>query len=144
MGLKKEQEKEYAKLLYIKEGLTQKAIAEKIDVTEKTISKWVSDGKWADLKKSLVSTRTSVALSLQTQLDLLQQAIGKREDQLGTQRELDTMAKLATAIKKLESDANIGDTINVAMGFCQFVSQTEPSIHKDVTRLFDTYIKTLM
>ena len=45
MALKKSQEHEFAKILYVHQNLTQKEIAERVSVTEKTIGKWISDGK---------------------------------------------------------------------------------------------------
>ncbi len=49
MAGRKETEREYAKLLFVKEGLPQKEIAERVKVTEKTIGKWIQEGNWKDL-----------------------------------------------------------------------------------------------
>ena len=43
MGLSKLQEKDYAKMLFVSENLSQKEIAERVKVSEKTIGKWIKD-----------------------------------------------------------------------------------------------------
>ena len=51
--------KQWAKHLYIYDNLTQKEIAAKVGITEKTLSKWVNDPKenWEMLKSSLTITK---------------------------------------------------------------------------------------
>lgn len=52
-----------AKRLILREGLTQKAAANKIAVTEKTISKWIKDYGWkADMEKAIYEMRSANSL----------------------------------------------------------------------------------
>lgn len=144
MAMNKIQQKEYAKLLFLKEGLTQKVIAERVGVTERTICVWAKEGNWDTLKQSLISTRTSIAIKLQEQLNLIQLEIDQRDDKKATPQELKQMVSLVGAIKSLEAEASLGDTINVAMKFCEFVATYEPSLHRNVTTLFDSYLQKVM
>lgn len=80
MGLKKNEQKEYAKFLYTEKNLTQKEIAEKADVTEKTIIKWIgeNDGEWKKLKKSLLTTKPQQIKMLYDQLARINEEIYNR------------------------------------------------------------------
>ena len=47
--MKSEQRKELAKLLYTKEHLLQKEIAERVGVTPQTVNRWVKRESWLSL-----------------------------------------------------------------------------------------------
>jgi uncharacterized protein YjcR len=104
MAARKETEKEYAKLLFIKHNMEQKEIAAKVKVTEKTIGKWINDGKWREQKRSLIHTRTNIIQKFEEQLELWNGAIESREDKLASSKEVDLLNKLASGIKKLETE----------------------------------------
>lgn len=81
MGLKKTEQKEFAKYLFTEKNFTQKEIAEKADVTEKTLAKWISenDGEWRKLKKSLMTTKSNMIKNLYEQLERIQDEIQNRK-----------------------------------------------------------------
>lgn len=80
MGLKKTEQKEYAKFLYTEKNITQKEIAEKVGVTEKTLKTWIdaNDGEWKKLKKSLMTTKAQQITKLYDQLARLNEEIENR------------------------------------------------------------------
>ena len=49
--------KEWAKLLYCKERLSQKEVAERTGKTPQTINRWVKNEKWDELRVSLTITK---------------------------------------------------------------------------------------
>ncbi|MTV61592.1 hypothetical protein, partial [Streptococcus pneumoniae] len=72
-------EKQYiAKILYTKEHLEQKVIAKKVVVSEKTISKWVNDFGWKNLRKRLLVSREEQLNNLYDQLEALNNSIKLR------------------------------------------------------------------
>lgn len=79
MGLKKAQEKEYARVLFVSENLSQKEIADRVGVTEKTIGKWIAEGGWLKLKRSLLTTRKNQLDMWYEQLDVLNTHIKTRK-----------------------------------------------------------------
>ncbi len=81
MGLKKTEQKEYAKFLYTEKNLTQKEIAEKAGVTEKTVTKWIgeNDDEWRKLKKSLMTSKANQIKSYYEQLERLNDEIKDRK-----------------------------------------------------------------
>lgn len=79
MGLKKTEQKEYAKFLYTEKNFTQKEIAEKVGVTEKTLAKWIQEGEWKQIKQSMMTTKAAQIKSYYDQLDRLKDHIDSRK-----------------------------------------------------------------
>lgn len=144
MGLSKVQEKEFAKSLYIGGGLTQKEIAARISVTETTLTKWIKVGKWDSLKKSLLTTKQNQLSFLYDQLDYLNTEIKKRDSKVATAKEADVIIKLTAAINRLETETSIGDTVEVARNFIEFVRPQNLELAKTITDLFDVFITAKM
>ncbi|MGV3705441.1 MAG: hypothetical protein ACO1NU_08685 [Arcticibacter sp.] len=79
MGLKKAQEREYARVLFVSENLSQKEIADRVGVTEKTLAKWVTEGEWKKLKRSQLNTRHNQLNLMYDQLEWLNNHIATRK-----------------------------------------------------------------
>lgn len=141
MGLKKVQEREYAKLLFTQMGLSQKEVAAKVGVTEKTIGKWKDEESWEELKTVFTTTRSSVIKNLQRQMELWQLKIG---DNLAGTKEVDILVKLAAAINSLEKETGISEMVDTGMKFIQFLQQHNVDLAKESTHYFDLFIKTKM
>lgn len=78
MASKKDQERELAKILYTKQRMSQKDIAQKVGVTEKTITKWKEAENWDKMKESLLITKDSQIKMLYQQLENKNQEIATR------------------------------------------------------------------
>lgn len=141
--LTREQKKEWAHLLYTKEHLTQLEIAEKVGVSRQTVSKWIKDGKWEELRVGLTITREQQIESMYRQVAEMNKTISSRPEgeRFASSKEADTLGKLSSAIKKLEIDAGISDIISVGQRFIKFVRSFDLDKAKDITRLFDAFIK---
>lgn len=127
MALTREQKKDYAKRLYLTEiGITQKEIAERAEVTEATVSKWINEGKWAEQKTSLLTTRSEQLALMYRQLQAASDAINNREEgnRFPSSKEADAILKLTAAIRNLELDTNIADKMEVGKQFLGFARQT--------------------
>lgn len=139
MGLSKTQEKEYAKILYVNEKLTQKEIAERVGVTEKTVGKWIEAEGWNKLRQSLLATKPyNIDLMYQTLTQLNESFIGK----VPTPAQLDSVSKITASIKSLETDLGLGEIFTVGMNFIQWVRLNQPDKVKDVYNLFDAFINS--
>ena len=138
------EKKEWASLLFIHQKMTQKEIAEKVGVSEVTLSKWVNDGNWNKLKTSLVMTKQEQLARLYNQVSELNSAIEQREKghRHANSREADVIAKLSKAIKSLESDISLAEVINVFVAFNEFCrSVTSLDEVKKMVQLEDAYIR---
>jgi len=120
MATKKElnNKKELARMYYM-QGETQKAIAEKTDVSEQSISKWVKEEGWEAKRAGANITRPElVKKSLSALNKILDQVYESNDIELIAALP-DKLAKCACAIEKLDRKANI---VNVIEVFTEFYS----------------------
>jgi transcriptional regulator with XRE-family HTH domain len=141
--LTREQKKEWAAMLFLKENLTQQEIAEKVGTTRQTISKWANSEKWEERKAGITLTREEQIKNLYRQVAEINDVIAEREkgQRYATTLEADTLSKLSGAIKKMETETGIAEMISVATRFIEFLRPVDLDKAKDFTRLFDLFIK---
>lgn len=182
MGVKKQLERDLAKRLFVNENITQKEIAERIKVTEKTISRWAKEDLWEEEKTSLLVTKDNQIKALYAQLKAVNDEIKTRpvvrdipnhltkpyklKDIDGNERleypvynpddfpvlignfpntkDTDMISKLTTSIKKLETETNVGETIDVAKNLVLFVRNIDPAFANQLTAYCDAFIKQKM
>lgn len=137
------QKKEYAGMLYLKENLTQQEIAEKVGVSRVTIGKWMKAEKWEERKVGVTLTREEQISNLHRQVAEINKVIAERESgkRYATPSEADTLGKLASAIRKMESDVGIADIISVGMRFINWLRPVDMTKAKEFTGLWDLFIK---
>lgn len=135
---------EFARILYLSENLTQKAMAERVGVTEKTIGRWIEKEGWKKLKRSLLTTKQTQLNQLYDQLEWLNNDISNRDNKVADSKEADVISKITAAIQRLEIDASVGETVEVARAFIEFVRQDDLEQAKKITAFFDAYIQTII
>lgn len=130
-------------MLYLKEHVTQKEIAERVGVNKMTIGKWVKDEKWEELKTSLSITREEQLGNLYLQISEINKTIVSRKEgeRYATPKEADAINKLASAIEKLERETGIAETISVSQGFLDWMRRTDVEKAKELSQYFEAYIK---
>jgi transcriptional regulator with XRE-family HTH domain len=134
----------WAELLFISEGLTQKEIAARVGVTEKTIGKWKEEGKWEERKAATVITKPEQLKRIYQQINELTDVIKNREEgkRFPSSAEADILNKLSAAAKNLENDAGIADTINAFMPFLEWLRPIDLKKAQEINNLMDGYIKS--
>ena len=131
-----QQKKGYARTLYLKDNLTQQEIADKVGVSRNTINRWIAAEKWEEMKVGMTLTREQQVASLHRQVAEINRVISEREE-----AEADTLNKLATAIKKMETDVGVADIISVGMKFINWLRPFDLDKSKEFLRLWDAFIK---
>lgn len=139
--------KEYAKSLYLHENVTnQKELAKRVGVSENTISKWVTENKWSNLKKNFLLTREERMSDLLDELTEIQNFIkelpeGRRfaDSKLG-----DVRRKLIKDIKELETNASKDEIIHALLALIKFVRPENMDEAKIITKWADIFIKSLL
>lgn len=141
--MKTEQKKELAKLLFVNEHLTQKEISQRVGVSEKTLSRWVNQEEWRKLRQSLLVTKEEQLRRIYEQIDELNTAIAQREpgQRYANTKDADTLSKLTSAAKNLESDASVSDIVSVAKRFLTWLRPIDMGKAKELSGLFDAFIK---
>lgn len=137
------QKKELAKLLFLKENLTQKEIAQKSGVSEVTISKWIKNEKWENLKTSLSITREEQLANLYRQIAAINEVIAGREDgkRFPNAKEADSINKIAGAIEKMERDTGLADIISVSTKFLEWLRASDQKKAIEFSGYLDAFIK---
>lgn len=141
--MKNDQKKELAKLLFINERLTQKEICARVDVSEKTLSKWVNAEDWKRLRQSLIITKEEQLRRIYEQIDELNVAISQREQgkRYANSKEGDTLAKLTASAKNLETEASVSDIISVSKKFLNWLRPVDLDKAKEFANYMDLFIK---
>lgn len=136
------QKKEWAELLFTSTDSTQKEIALKVGISEKSMSKWVNEDHWEKKRKNLLTTKPEQLRFLYDQLDALNKHIREKETQkFANSKEADSILKITAAIKNLETETSVGEIIEVATQFIRFVQTDDLEAAKKITLLFDSFIK---
>lgn len=140
------EKKEYAKILYVKETMTQKEIAQKVGISEKTLSKWVNDNEWDRLKASIVITKEEELRRVYQQISAINEVIATRTngERFASSREADILTKLAAAARSLETDSSIADIVEVGKRFLNWLRMSDLDKAKEFARLLDGFIKDSM
>ena len=138
------QKKEWAKLLYLRENLTQKEIAERTGVSTVTINKWINHERWEDEKTSITITKEEQLKNLYRQLAELNKEIAGRDDghKYASTKEADTITKLASAIEKMETDIGLSDIISTFRAFLSWHRQFDLAEAQRLAPVFDSFIKS--
>lgn len=147
-AMKIEQKKEMAKLLFTRENQSQKEIAERVGVAEKTVSRWVNanEGEWRRIRQSLIITKEEQLRSIYEQIDELNTEIKKREPgkRYANSKDADTLAKLTASAKNLESEASISDVFSVMKKFLNWLRQIDFEKARELSNTIDAFIKDLL
>ncbi|WP_418981719.1 terminase gpP N-terminus-related DNA-binding protein [Alistipes sp.] len=141
-----EQMRRWALSMYLNESRTQAEIAEACGVSRQTIIRWAKADHWDEHKASLTMTREEQIKNLQRQIVEINNTILDREQgqRFATPKEADTIAKLTTAINKLETELGIHEVVSTAQRFIAWLRPVDLELTKTFTRLFDKFIKSLM
>lgn len=117
-------DKQYlAKILFTAQKLDQKTVANKVGVSEQTMSKWVTQFGWKGLRDRLLVGKEEMLSNMYEQLAELNEAI--REKPKGKRyadtKQADVQVKLTAAIRSLETELAIADIVGAGMRFLKFL-----------------------
>lgn len=140
------QKREWAKLLYTREHLTQKETAERVGVSAQTLNRWAQADKWDELKVSITITREEQLKSMYRHLSEINNSIAEREPDKGnrypTSQEADAISKLANAIDKLETETGLNEILSSFKEFLSWLRQFDIVAAQELVPLFDDFVKT--
>lgn len=141
--LKPTQRKEFARLIFLRENITQQEIADRVGVSRATVNKWAKE--WEGLKLNLLQTREERISSTLSQLDELDRSIAsRRRKRFPTTAEADIRRKLTADLEALEQDASVRDIYNVSRGLLDYIRRIDLERAKEISDYFDAYIKDRM
>ena len=129
-----QQKKDYARMLYLKDNLTQQEIAEKVGVSRQSVIRWMKAEKWEEMKVGVTLSREQQISNLHRQVMELNNVILSRPEgeRYATAPEADTLGKLAAAIKKMETDVGIADLVSVGIRFIEWIRPIDLDKAKEI------------
>ncbi len=136
--------KELAQFFYCNSQLSQKEIAEKVGISEVTMSKWARENKWDTLKASITITRQEQLNRVYQQISAINNKITEEQKGIPTGSDADVLSKLAAVVERLEKETSITDVVSVSMKFLDWLRKIDTQKAKELSGLFDAFIKDLL
>lgn len=145
-----EKKKLLARSLYLA-GMEQNEIADKVEVSRVTISKWCNAGGWKEARAAKNVTRPELVNKLLLTIDKLITEVNESEDPSLIAGIGDKLAKLSSVIEKLDKKANVVDAIEVFMAFSKWLEyratidpSVTPELIKTINKFQDMYLTEQM
>lgn len=139
--MKNEQKAEIAKALFLMTDKTQKEICSVVGWSEKTFTEQKQKGNWHQLRDSRALSKQQIISLLHVQtLKIVE--LSKDEDRLLTSKEIDSIAKLASAIDKLEKKATLETFIQVFEEYNRWLLVVNPSLAQMNNSFQDLFISS--
>jgi hypothetical protein len=116
----KTSDKQYlAKILFTTQKLDQKIVAEKVGVSERTMSEWVNKFGWKKLRNRLLVGKEQILSDLYEELEEMNEAIRSKEKgkRYSDPKQADTKVKLTASIRNLETELSIADLVGAGSKF---------------------------
>lgn len=137
------QKRDWGKLLYLKTQMNQKEIADRVQVTEKTLGRWVKIEKWDVLKSSFTITKEQELRRIYQQIHELNNSIEKRDEgnRFATGKEADALSKMAGAARSLETETSISQIIDTSIEIIRWIQESDFEKAKELSDYFDSFIK---
>lgn len=123
------EKKKRAEHLFLTTDLSQDEISDIVQISNKTMSKWVNadDGAWKVSKAARSVTKEKVIAGYYQQLYQINLVIEQRPEgeRFPTSSEADTIAKLSTTIERLEKSYQFGTYYQVVDELMEFISKRD-------------------
>ena len=139
--IEQERKKSIAKSLYLS-GMSMEEIAEKIGAARPTVSKWVNQEGWKELRAAKTITRPELVNKLLQAINNLIDQVNEKDDPTALAGLGDKLSKLSSVIEKLDKRASVVDTIDVFMAFSKWMeyrARTDREITPDLLKIFNKY-----
>ena len=136
-----EKKKSLARSLFLS-GMEQTEIAEKVDVSRVTISKWCTVDGWIEARAAKNVTRPELVNKPPLTIDTLITQVNESNDPALVAGLGDKLAKLSAVIEKLDKKANVVDVIEVFMAFSKWIeyrSTIDPEVTPELVRAINKY-----
>lgn len=145
-----EKKKSLARSLYMA-GMEQQEIADKVEVSRVTVSKWAGAEGWKEARAAKNVTRPELVNKLLLTIDTLITQVNESNDPALIAGLGDKLAKLSSVIEKLDKKANVVDAIEVFMAFSKWIEcrssidpEVTPELIKAINKYQDLYITEQM
>ena len=114
-----------------------------MDAARQTVSRWAKEDNWQDLKASMTVGKEYTLKNMYAHVQRINDAILQREEEerIPTPKEADILAKLASAIDKMESETGIHELVNAGMAFITWLRNVDADKAVEFANLWDAFLK---
>lgn len=114
----KQQTQELARLYYM-QGETQKAIADKLEISQNTMVRWVKEGHWDTKRAAMNITRPEIVNKILALISKILEKVYSIEDLdiHDTAKIITQIEKLSNSIEKLDKHSSVVDNIETFRAF---------------------------
>jgi transcriptional regulator with XRE-family HTH domain len=135
---------EHARHLYINGNCSQRDIAKRFGVSERTVYNWVKGNAWDRLRHAAATAPITIAENLSTQLVALQNEISNREpgNRFPTRHEADVICRMVNAIDKTKKAPALPLQVQVMRTFRQYaLPHLSPELAKELRVLTTCFLE---
>lgn len=143
-ALTNKQKKDWAKLLYLKEGLQYQVIAVKVGVNRITVGRWAKEEDWESLRNAYTLSKENSMQEAAAQLAELNKTIKERDVKIPTSKEADIISKLRKTIKETSEGITAAEAMDFTQAFLGWLSGREPEVAAEISYYLEDYVKTLL
>jgi len=139
-----EEKKRLAYALYVKtsDKMLRKDMAKKVNVSEKTLRKWIDENGWDEQRDALQITRPQLLQEAYAQLKAINQVIASEHNNVPTKELSDAKAIIRKEIEAF-SQQPIHRYIEVFEDFIPYLQKNEPKLLHDFARLSQDFISEI-
>lgn len=138
--LSSNERREWAQLLYTRYDMNAKEVSLQTGASEADVRKWIKEGNWDGLRRSLLTSREEQLKTLYDILAALTAQV-KQNTENPNPKDADLIIKYTSAIKNLETGIGVGEIIDVVKPFLLWLMKKDLELAKKLTVYFDAYIK---
>ena len=134
--------KELAQKLYMQNFFsTQKELAEYLEVSEQSLTKWIKANKWEDMRESYLISFTEEMAFMKKQLRIMREQLEVEGRTTFNNKEMDVITKLTASIRNLKSEIGIEDVIDVSIKVVEWLRTQDIRKAQQAAEVFNAYIK---
>ena len=136
-----EKKKSLARSLYLS-GMEQNEIADKVEVSRITISRWANTEGWKEARAAKNISRPELVNKLLVTIDGLIENVNKSDDPTLIGSLADKLSKLSATIEKLDKKSIVIDAIEVFMAFNRWIQDQasyDPEITPELIKAINKY-----
>ena len=134
-----DERREWAKTLYTKQDAPIKEVAATVGADEVIVRSWIQEGRWDEIKRSLLISRAAQLERFYSAIDSIYQEAKDKGVNLSI-KDVDLINKYTTSIKNLEAETAVCYIVQVAEMFTSWLLRKDAALAQMVTAQFDAFI----
>lgn len=146
----KDQERKLARIMYVEQGKTAKEIAERLNVSENTVGKWIADGGWKEQRTAHLSQPDQLVNSLKELLNsLAEKRIEMNKNSNVEPKEKvalsDEISKISKALEAAQKETRIplSTYLKVMDSIFQALQRKHPKLYLQLIDFQDDHISNI-